>query len=248
MRKPWFLLLVLLAAPAQAQAGEHVITWTQDIHHVNALTGWDGDVVSINITRPHSWTVVSSQITVVIAVNIAIEGSNVNRFLNVAIEGNVLDFCTNAITTAGALAQKWNYGGGGPCPSTSGGTEQAVIGVAQNWTFSNTGTATVNFLHASVFVTIQETVLMDIDINTAIDYWIPILLSAGILILSAERTISRHYTWLIGVMLGAVAVVATAMQPYGVDFPLVLVPLFFTLTILLRVIVAFNIKTKEGDL
>ena len=246
------VLLMLLLVPSVSGGGfpsEHVITWRQEVHHVDALTGWDGDSISVTLTRPHTWQVLSSTVVVVIAMNTAIEGSNVQRVFDVAIDGNVLNFCRNSITTGGALAQRWAYGGGGPCPATAAGVEQSIIGEAQNWTFTNTGTATVNFLHASVYVSVQETVTTMTNFEemtglTGLEFLATVGLAAA-LIVAANVTTNRPLSIVAAVFAIVIAVLLLILAASQIAFVLAIALGLGAAVSLLRIYLESVRKKKE---
>lgn len=184
---------VLITSPAVAQVGGglHVVEWREHVYSANTITGWDGDVVSVNLTRPHTWTVNSTVIDVEFTVNVGIDGSNLARTFLMSVDGTNLEHCLHAITVDGALTQRSSIGGGSRCPPTNAGVNQVTIGEAQNWTFSNIGTATVIFFIASVYVVVQDTVIMDFTVETALDFWLPLAL----LILVFAVSIWQGYTF-----------------------------------------------------
>lgn len=224
------------AADHNLAAGDHVVEWTTHVYSTNAESGWDGDNLSLAFHRPHNWTVIDTRAHLSVAVNLGLSGSNAQRDFFVDIEGQELVFCTVSITTSGSLAQRESFGGGAHCP-VQNVTEQEMldIGTAQNWTFRNMGGGTVNFLRASVYLIVLETVNMDLDITTAFDYWLPL----GFALFAVFFGVMQGFDWLAAG--GTVAVVATLFYPEGtlgvepVEFAIV-----FTLAGLLGEYVAYR--------
>jgi len=163
--KALFIVLLLVAMPVVSAASIRdevgVVEWRQHVYSVDELADWNGDVVSVTLTRPHNFGVVDSEVLVAMTMNVILSGSNGARTFNTAIDGVDLDFCAQIAGSPGTVTPRGNIGGVQGCPPTSGGVNQLVIGEEQNWTFSNSGTGTVDGVYASVYVYVQDTVVLD---------------------------------------------------------------------------------------
>jgi hypothetical protein len=206
-----FSVLIVSPATAQTETGLHVIEWREQVYSANTLTGWDGDVVSVNLTRPHSWTVVNTTVDLITSFNVGISGSNAQRTFTMAVNGTDLSNCRHAITVEGTISEKRQaFGGGAMCPP--GGEDRVLIGEEQTWTFDNTGSATVLFFHASVYAVVQETVTMDFTVETAFDFWLPLAL----LILVFAISLWQGYT--LPMLISGIGVALEFFSTRPIDF------------------------------
>jgi hypothetical protein len=153
------LLVPVASAGHELVAGDNVITWQVHIHSANSIADWAGTVVDVNVTRPHSKPVVDTIAHVYITMNVGIAGSGVNRVFHIDKDGERMVNCSTMISTSGSVSQRNSFGGSAICPLVDGdGNFDFEIGAEQEWVFTNTGGGTVEYLFASVYLIIEETV------------------------------------------------------------------------------------------